>query len=63
MLFRSIQSAEKETFSKFMEYINRFSAEWQATFCINIARNTAKQAIAFGNKDFSAWVAANQDLL
>ena len=63
VIYSLIQSAEKETFSKFMEYINRFSAEWQATFCINIARNTSKQAIAFGNKDFSAWVAANQDLL
>lgn len=58
-----ISAAEKDNFSQFMKYICRFSAEWQATFCINMARNTSKQAIAFGNKDFSRWVADNQDLL
>jgi hypothetical protein len=46
-----------------MEYIKRFDAEWQATFAIQIAKNVSKQAIAFGNRDFSKWVADNQDLL
>jgi hypothetical protein len=45
-----------------MEYIERFEAEWQACFCINIAKSS-KQSVAFSSKRFSAWVAKNQDLL
>lgn len=63
VVYGLIAAAEKDNFSKFMEYIKRFEPEWQATFAIQIARNQSKQSIAFGNKDFSAWVAANQDLL
>lgn len=63
LVYSLISAAEKDNFSKFMEYIGRFSAEWQATFAIQIAKNTNKQAIAFGNRDFSKWVADNQDLL
>lgn len=63
VVYSLITSAEKATFSKYMEYIKRFDAEWQATFAIQIAKNTSKQSIAFGNADFSRWVAENQDLL
>lgn len=63
VIYSMIQSAEKDTFSKFMEYVERFAAEWQATFAIQIAKNTSKQSIAFSNTKFAAWVAKNQDLL
>ena len=63
VIYGLISSAEKDNFSAFMEYIKRFEPEWQATFAINVARNTTKQSIAFSNKDFSRWVADNQDLL
>lgn len=63
VIYSLISAAEKDNFSKFMEYIKRFGTEWQATFAINIARSTSKQSIAFGNRDFSKWVADNQDLL
>ena len=63
VIYGLITAAEKENFSAFMEYIKRFDAEWQATFAINIARSTSKQSVAFSNKDFSKWVADNQDLL
>jgi hypothetical protein len=46
-----------------MEYLERFDAEWQAVFAINIAKSKDKQAIAFSAKAFSNWVAKNQDLL
>jgi hypothetical protein len=45
-----------------MEYIERFPAEWQAVFCINLAKSS-KQSMAFQNRKFSEWVAKNQDLL
>jgi hypothetical protein len=53
----------KESITPFMEYLNRFDAEWQAVFAINIAKTPSKQAIAFSCKAFSDWVAKNQDLL
>lgn len=63
VVYSLIAAAEKDNFSALMEYIKRFEPEWQATFAINIAKSTSKQAIAFGNRDFSKWVADNQDLL
>jgi hypothetical protein len=46
-----------------MKYLERFDAEWQAVFAINIAKTPGKQAIAFSSKAFTDWVAKNQDLL
>jgi hypothetical protein len=43
--------------------LSRFDAEWQAVFAINIAKNPAKQAIAFSSSAFKDWVVKNQDLL
>lgn len=63
VIYSMISSVERDTFSKFMEYIKRFEPEWQATFAIQVAKTPGKQAVAFGNADFSRWVAANQDLL
>jgi hypothetical protein len=63
VVYSMINASEKDNFSKFMKYIKRFSPEWQATFCIGVAKNKTKQSIAFSNADFANWVANNQDLL
>jgi len=63
VVFGAIARMTKETITPFMEYLQRFDAEWQAVFAINIAKTPSKQAIAFGCKAFSDWVAKNQDLL
>ena len=60
--FGAIAKVTKETMDKFMSYIDRFEAEWQACFCINIAKSN-KQSVAFSSKKFSDWVTKNQDLL
>jgi hypothetical protein len=60
--FGAISKVTKETMDKFMEYLDRFESEWQACFCINIAKSN-KQAVAFSSKKFSEWVTKNQDLL
>jgi hypothetical protein len=60
--FGAIAKVTKETMDKFMAYIERFESEWQACFCINIAKSN-KQAVAFSSKKFSDWVTKNQDLL
>ena len=63
VVFGAIARVEKDTIDPFMEYLERFDAEWQAVFAINIAKSPAKQGIAFSAKAFTAWVAKNQDLL
>jgi hypothetical protein len=63
VVFGAISRVEKDTIAPIMEYLNRFDAEWQAVFAINIAKTTSKQNIAFSSKAFTDWVAKNQDLL
>ena len=63
VVFGAISRVTKETIAPFMEYLERFDAEWQAVFCINIAKAVSKQSIAFSSKAFANWVAKNQDLL
>ena len=63
VVFGAIARIDKQSITPFMEYLERFDAEWQAVFAINIAKNRDKQAIAFSCQAFSNWVAKNQDLL
>jgi hypothetical protein len=63
VVFGAISRVEKDTIVPFMEYLERLEHEWQSVFAINIAKNTAKQPIAFSCKAFADWVAKNQDLL
>jgi hypothetical protein len=63
VVFGAIARVTKETITPFMEYLDRFSPEWQAVFAINIAKTPSKQSIAFSCKAFADWVAKNQDLL
>jgi hypothetical protein len=60
--FGAISKVTKDTMDKFMTYLERFESEWQACFCINIAKSN-KQQVAFSSKKFSEWVTKNQDLL
>lgn len=61
--YGAIQKVDKDTMAPFMQYLERMDAEWQAVFCIGIARNKTKQGVAFGCKAFADWVAKNEDLL
>jgi len=63
VVFGAIARVDKTTIAPFMEYLNRFDAEWQAVFAINIAKTPSKQSIAFSCKAFADWVAKNHDLL
>ena len=62
-VFSAISRVDKDNINPFMKYLERFDAEWQAVFAINIAKTPGKQAIAFSSKAFADWVAKNQDLL
>jgi hypothetical protein len=63
VVFGAISRVDKQSITPFMEYLERFDAEWQAVFAINIAKTSSKQSIAFSCKAFADWVAKNQDLL
>ena len=63
VIFGAISRIQKDTIGPFMEYLDRFEAEWQAVFAINIAKTPTKQGIAFQERKFADWVAKNQDLL
>lgn len=63
LVYGAIAKCTKENLGAFMKYLARFSPEWQAAFAITLSKTPSKQAIAFGNRDFSKWVADNQDLL
>jgi len=63
LVFGAIQNVEKETLPAFMTYLKRFEPEWQACFVVNLAKNFAKQTMAFSSADFAAWVRDNEDIL
>jgi hypothetical protein len=63
IVFGAIQKVDAKTIEPFMDYMGRFSSEWQSAFAINIAKSKTKQGVAFGCKRFSDWVSANEDLL
>lgn len=63
VVFGAIQKVTKETIEPFMDYLGRFSPEWQAAFAVAIAKSKTKQPVAFSCKRFSDWVSKNEDLL
>jgi hypothetical protein len=63
LVFGAVSRVDKQTLPGFMEYLKRMDTEWQAVFAVSLAKHPAKQALAFGNKEFAAWVAVNQDVL
>lgn len=63
MTYNMLTSIDKSCVDAYMDYAERLAPEWQATLCISIAKSPAKQAIAFCNQKFAAWVAKNEDIL
>lgn len=63
VVFGAIAKVTKDTITPFMKYLQRFDAEWQAVFAINLAKTPSKQAVAFSSRAFAEWVGKNQDLL
>jgi hypothetical protein len=63
VVFGAIARIDAQTFGPFMDYLERFEAEWQAVFVVNIAKTAGKQNIAFKHAKFADWAARNVDLL
>lgn len=62
LIFGAVQRVEMDTIDNFMAYLNRFDTNWQATFCLTLAKS-AKQPIGFRNAAFKSWLLENQDIL
>jgi predicted ATP-grasp superfamily ATP-dependent carboligase len=63
LVYAAMERVTKDTLPAFLAYISRADEEWQCIFCIALARNKNKQAMAFGCKSFAEWVSKNEDLL
>jgi len=62
LIFGAVQRVEADTIDAFMQYLDRFDTNWQATFCLTLAKS-AKQKIGFRNQSYTKWLGDNQDLL
>jgi len=62
LVFGAVQRVDTNSLEVFMDYIERFEPEWQATFCITLAKSI-KRDVAFKSKTFAAWILKNEDLL
>ena len=62
MVFGAVLKADKTNFKNLMTYVKRLSMEWQAVFCINMAKIPAKQVIMFNDKEFMKWYKENEDI-
>lgn len=62
LVFGAVQRVEADTIDAFMSYLDRFDTNWQATFCLALAKSN-KQKVGFANASYRNWLTANQDLL
>jgi hypothetical protein len=63
LVYAAMERVTKSTLPAFLAYIARADEEWQCIFCIALARNKGKQAMAFACEAFAVWVTKNEDLL
>lgn len=63
LVFSMITAVDKDNITPIMEYVSRLEPEWQAVFCISLAKNPTKQGVAMRSRAFSDWALKNQDLL
>lgn len=63
MAFSAISKVDRNTIAPFMDYVERMHPNWQSVFALNIAKNPAKQQVAFTATKFKDWCLANEDIL
>ena len=62
LVFGAVQRVDEASIDAVMQYLDRFDTNWQATFCLALAKS-AKQKVGFRNASYTKWLADNQDLL
>ena len=59
LVFSAISRVDKETLSKWMQYVKRMDMEWQALFATSVMKSP-KQAFCVMNGEFKDWALKNQ---
>lgn len=62
LVFGAVQRVDETSIDALMQYLDRFDTNWQATFCLTLAKSS-KQKVGFRNASYTKWLADNQDLL
>lgn len=60
LVFSAITRVEKDTLSKWMQYVQRMDKEWQALFATSVMKSPQKQSFCVMNKEFKDWALKNQ---
>jgi hypothetical protein len=60
LVFSAIARVEKDSLSKWMQYVQRMDKEWQALFATSVMKSPSKQSFCVMNKEFKDWALANQ---
>ena len=60
LVFSAITRVQKESLSKWMDYVKRMDREWQALFATSVMKSPDKQAFCVSNADFKNWALENQ---
>lgn len=60
LVFSAITRVERDTLSKWMQYVQRMDKEWQALFATSVMKSPQKQSFCVMNKEFKDWALQNQ---
>jgi hypothetical protein len=60
LVFSAVTRVDRDSLSKWMEYVNRMDKEWQALFATSVMKAPTKQAFCVMNREFKDWALANQ---
>jgi hypothetical protein len=63
LIYNLITIVAQDTIDAVMEYLERLKPEYQATFCISVARDDIKSGIAATNRSYNEWLVKNMDLI
>ena len=60
LCFSAVSRVEKDTLSKWLQYMQRMDKEWQAMFATSVMKSPTKQPFCVTNRDFKDYAIANQ---
>ena len=62
LAFSAVQKVDRETISKFFEYLKRTPKELQSVFCLTGMKNDDKKKLFLTSQSFVDWMRTNQYL-
>jgi hypothetical protein len=62
LAYSALQKIERQTISKWFEFMQRASTELQSVFCLSALKSTAKRDLVMTSKAFVDWMREKQYL-